>query len=253
MPISTIVFTLDNVTTDEKSELTGAMLASSTGNALEVRLVTGTLDHSPGDIEGLTVVGGDADQALDPTSNGWGNGTVSLTENDNTPANQIYARLYDLSSSSGSGPLVIGVIAPNEVLPTTGNTVFTGAGFVTGSAVNDTNQIDGTGVSTLTVNWAGTVDAEITGNLDEAFDTVTITGMTRTDTTFAGGTVTVLNNGANVTTALIGADATGAGSGGLFGATADDTDPAEAGGVFLTEGSNGVLGGGFLGTWASRN
>lgn len=250
--ITRAALTLNNTTSDEKSQLIGTMVAAPTGQPLEIRIVNATLDHSPGDIEGLSIVGGASGGELLPTATGWASEDMTLTNA--LTGSFIFSRVINLTTDDGPGPMIIGVIAPGSVMSNTGSTTFTGTAFVTGAVLDNTHDVDATGVSTITVDWAGTVDTRIvlTTN-DEPFDTVMINGMTRSGARFEGGTVVLLDGSDEVTFNMLGANRDGAGSGGIFGALADNSDPAEAGGVFLTTGDSGVVGGGFIANWESSN
>ena len=246
--------TLNDTSPNETSQLIGSMVAAPTDEPLIIRIVNATLNHRPGNIEGLSIVGGTSGGALLPTATGWESDSMTLTNNDLTPGSFIFSRVIDVSTTDGSGPMIIGVIAPETVMPNTGSTTFTGTGFVTGAVLDETDMVDATGVSTITVNWTGTVDAQITGIAGEVFTTITINGMERNGARFEGGTVALLDgDDVPVTFDLLGDNRSGRGSGGLFGALADNSDPAETGGVFLTTGDRGIVGGGFIANWASSN
>lgn len=234
-----------NATVDDESELVGAMVVTGS-TRIETRPITATLDH-----EIRTLI--DFDNGLvrfsDTDGEEAGIWQDADSEHTLTPTNSsfIYSRIYRLASDTGGGPVIFGVLAPTSVMPSTGDTTFTGIGSVSG-AVSEIGTIDSTGVSTVTINWAGTVDAKIELLAPQGFDMVTIDGMTlsRNDANFTGGVVTLLEGTQDVTDSLIGIDHTGNGEGGIFGTANENEEPAEVGGVFVLNGSSGTLGGGFL-------
>lgn len=229
-------------------------MAARAGTPLEIRIVTAKLDHSPGDLEKLVIGGTSSDVDLLPTgAGGWSNDTITISPSNDTPNSLIFSGIYNVTTADGSGPMILGIVAPLIVYPDSGSTRFTGTGFVTGAVLNDSTAINAAGVSTVTVNWVGDVDARIDGIANDLFDTVTITGMTRSDAAFEGGVIALLEDGQPVTASLIGNTRTDTAAGGIYGALNDNSDAAEAGGVFLTTGESGVLGGGFIGTWESHN
>lgn len=235
---------------DATSRIVGAMIVSPVaGSAIEVRQVTATLDHEIRTIinfeNGLVTFSDPSIQDDLIWQSADGNNTLGPSPFQN--GSYAFARIYDLVSTSGSGPVVFGVLAPTSVMPLTDTTTFTGEGFVTGAVLGD-GSVSATGVSTVIIDWAGTVSAEI-ALLDPApFNTIQIDGMvlTRSTASFEGGTVTLLDGVSDVTDSLIGLDNAGSGSGGVFGSAIDNETPSEAGGVFVVNGSNGTVGGGFL-------
>lgn len=240
-PSTTGLTTLESSAPNAVSNLAAIALNSSTTT---VTRGNGTLRHGTGGID-LTLNGVVLLNDVRRVNGIWTNGSVTLTPNTTlTPAPFQFVKFYDLAGSSGSGPIVLGVVAAGGALPTSGTAVYNGPGFVDGAYLGGTTTFASSGVSTVTANFngAGSVDVTIdsfnSGNAP--FTRMTISGMTlnRTSNSYTGGTISLHDGASDITATTLGANQTTTANGQFFG--------NETGGIFVGTGTDGTLSGGFL-------
>ena len=242
---STGLIELSNGTTQGTSTIAGTMVDASNS----IRTASASLEHQTRVLTSFTagsVVFTDGDGDSGGT---WSDGTSSLTESPNQSGTYSFAGIYNLASPSGSGPVILGVITPTANMPTTGTASYAGEGFINGSNVN-TGSIATTSVSTVDANFATRlVDVTFSGfGTAQNFDELTITGASfdAARNTFAGGNLTLRSGGVDVTANILGSGITSDANGTFFGLNGAETRPDEVGGVFVADGTDGTLSGGYI-------
>ena len=177
-------------------------------------------------------------------------GTTTLSPSAVQSGTYDFAAIYNLNNAAaGSGPVVAGVITPTDFVPTEGTTAYAGEAFVDGTNIT-TGAFSTKGSSTVNVNFeTGVVDVEISGfTTPPDFDTLQTSGMMfdADRNTFSGGSFVLLKNGTVVTSGVLGTDITSEAAGSLFGLNASETLPDEVGGVFVADGTDGTISGGYI-------
>ena len=253
------VFALTNTRADTVSTVGGVTLASRDNT---VRIVSAGLEHQTGRLlnftNGLTSVA-----SMEGGGGGWNDATAggnnTLTLAIESQASLIYSGIFDFTSrnTNGSGATILGVLTPAGTFPTSGTITFEGTGFADGSTASSSQSFSATGVSVVTANFNGqsTVGVRIDFS-DNAlpFDQIVLSPMVRNGASFAGGSVTMFDGGANVTADILGVNPTSNAGGAFFGLDERKTtlQPREVGGVFVGDstvsGTTGSLQGGFLAT-----
>lgn len=251
-------------TLDSKAEATSslggiALRSNGATGSLDVTQSTGTITHNSGAI------------VLD-------DGTYSFSDSDGPDANRVltdgrstvvrgsrsftgtyeYVTVYEQTYVSGGVTFdtngIFGVVTRPADIPTTGSATYTGEAAA--QLVTSTEGFDlSNGTSTVTADFgSGTVDVTMTGftatnlatgNAGPApIDTITATGMQIAGNRFSGGTVSTTNGGA--TASPTGPNTTAVAQGAFFGYDTANSTPDEVGGIFLMQGDNGIITGGFI-------
>lgn len=236
----------------------GGVIQLSQSN--EIGTLRAQLDNQTANLGSFTVPGVsvgnlDDDQSIEGWSDGNGN---AISDSPASNINYTFMSLFNFTSTDtpgASGPVILGVLTPSGGFPTNGSIVFSGEAFVDGATVNVDGEVPfaARGVSTVTANLGATdtVFVEISGLQNTtAFDRIEITGLSLNTGTaaFDGGTVTLFDGTTDITNAILGAGHTTDAAGAFFGLDqiSEDGEPDEVGGIFVGDGANGTLSGGFL-------
>ena len=244
---------LSNTTADTTSQLGGTAISSIDNTVLRV---SARLPHQRRDLvdfdNGLTVFTDDDEGDKEGL---WTDGTSTLSPRS---PNSIYdyARFYNFTTpdaAGGSGPTIIGVLTPISGLSNGGSVTYTGQAFIDGTGLATDKAFEATGLSKVIGNFDGsrTVDVVISGLTNSPpFTELTIIGMALdlNNSSFAGGDLKLFGGGSDVTADVMGTSVTSDAEGTFFGLAADASteQPDEAGGVFVIDGTDGTISGGFL-------
>jgi len=165
-----------------------------------------------------------------------------LTASFGQAANYDYARHFIVSNDEIDAAVMLGVTTAASDMPQAGTTTFSGDSFVTTSFAGGSLLRRDT--ATLDVDFAnGLVDAMLGSGLDSGFSDISVEDMVISGNGFAGGTVTLLDSGMDVTEIYTGGSR-GTDAAGLFFGPISATSvlsnfdgPAEAGGVISVGGN----------------
>lgn len=256
VPSASDVFALTNTTADATSRIGGAALASETNT---VQISTAQLPHQTGNLLNFSISNSAisiADLNETPTG-GWSDGNDNtLTISPAQQGNYLYAGIFNFTSlenPESSGPIIIGTLTPSLGLPSRGSASYSGEAFVDGTTAGSAIPFTARGVSTITASFGGapTVGVVIDALQNSPpFDQIKISGMglSPSASTFEGGTVSLFLDGNPVTDSVLGAGYSSDASGAFYGldSTVEDFQPDEVGGIFVGDGTEGTLSGGFL-------
>lgn len=227
----------------------GAVQSNLAGRALagtQIRSINGVLIHTSGAILNLTDGLRSISDADGPVSEVWTDGISTLQPLTGQTERYGSVGLFQFDSPAGSGPVVVGIPTQASDITEMGTVSFTGTAFVEG--ISSAGALTTTGTSTLAVDFgSGDVDLTINAVSGVPYETLLVTDMAAAGdrTSFEGGTLTLSQDGTDVTTNLLGADASGTAAGDFFG-IGTPGQPDEAGGLFQSSGTNGALFGGFI-------
>jgi hypothetical protein len=256
VPRDSEVFALDNTTADFRSKIGGVTLGSSDNT---VRIVTAFLPHQTGRLEEFNT-GTTTNITMDRNTNGgWNDSRTNTSQNNVLSLNQqsadslIYSGIFDFTATDpdDSGVTIMGVLTPDIGLRSGVRITSIGDGFVDGVTDSMLRSFNARGVSEITSNFSdGSVSVKINSfdGPDLPFDRIAIGSMQMDGATFDGGIVTLFLDGTEVTSDVLGPNHTTDAAGAFFGLDSreEDYQPREVGGVFVGDGTNGTLSGGFL-------
>ena len=155
-----------------------------------------------------------------------------------------------IPSGTAAEVATLSVFEPN--ITATGTVIYQGEAFVDGITESGSTSFQARGVSTVTSDFnGGNVDVVINGLQNTPpFDRIEISSMSLTpsNATFGDGSVALFSGDEDVTQIILGAGYTTDASGAFFGLDSlmQSFQPDEVGGIFVGDGTNGTLSGGFL-------
>ena len=231
---------LSNRTADKTSNLKGFVINSEGAASEQFVQATGKLRHETGALEDFGINGQNVNDRDGDAGGEWSSGSVTITKDEGTFAGSYrYSGLYRVEGGTTEGPAIIGVVTAAGDVPRSGSATYRGDGFVAG-VINGATAVDGLGQSRVDADFGtGRVDVTISSLDDPNVDTVTISDMSISGNGFSGGTIAI-----DGSTAPLGTGVTVDAQGAFYGQSGNQ--PAEAGGGFTANGSQGELFGGFL-------
>lgn len=244
-PSSDAPLLFSDATSEADSKIGGNLIVSKSNT---IRGISATLRHETRALKDYTdgvvkLTDSDGDE-----SGVWTDGTTSIAPNQAQRGTYDYAAILNQTSAMGSGPLIAGVLTPQKYMPTSKSESYTGEAFIVGSNVNS-GGFSTSGTSMVAADFeSGMVSLTLNGFNLSNFDRLEINDMKirSAEAGFSGGVLKLYAKDVDVTTAILGSGQTNSNEGRFFGLDATKSAPDEVGGVFVGDGSDGTISGGFL-------
>ncbi len=234
---------------DQETNVGGVTITTTSDGNFVLHPLNGQLDHNEGALNiNITDVARLTDTNGRNSSGDWHDSSrgTTLSPSDLLPTSTTYVRLFEFDSSKGTTPTLMGVLVPIDSLRAArGTATYTGTSEIN-YAILDATGNNSTGTARATIDFdTGRVSLQIY-SLDGTtpFDEVLVNNMqiNMNNAGLSGGSIILNNNGANVTSALLGTGIDDATGGALYGLN-NAGEPDEAGGMFTAEGSRGQVAG----------